>query len=82
MLLYFPRPPHIFEFTAFMGARPLSMGAQLPLGQIPRSSRRGVSWFTGEGGAVHGVSDLFIIICIIAYSRMFAFFMNEDILMQ
>ena len=27
----FRDPPQLFEFAAFMGARPLSMGAQLPL---------------------------------------------------
>ena len=35
--------------------------------QIPHSSQRGLSWLTGEGGAALGVSDLFRIICIIAY---------------
>ena len=50
MLLYFQRPPQIFEFTAFMGVRPLSMGAQLPLAPTWLEScwrPPSCSWFGG-----------------------------------
>ena len=36
MLLYFQTPSQIFEFAAFMGARHLSMGAELH--QLPPNS--------------------------------------------